>query len=57
MRQAVKDMTLSVGWAFPNAVMQYALPRPEQFSIDIGHLQRKRDLLVAALRDMGYEVQ
>ena len=57
MRQAVKDMTLSVGWAFPNAVMQYALPRLEQFSIDVGHLQRKRDLLVAALRDMGYGVQ
>ncbi|MEJ7762284.1 MAG: aminotransferase class I/II-fold pyridoxal phosphate-dependent enzyme [Thermomicrobiales bacterium] len=57
MRQAIKDMTFTVGWAFPNAVMQYALPRLEQFSIDIGHLQRKRDLLVAALRDMGYRVQ
>ncbi len=57
MRQAIKDMTFTVGWAFPNAVMQYALPRLEQFSIDIGHLQRKRDLLVAALRDMGYGVQ
>jgi len=54
MRQAIMDMQVVVGWAFPNAVLQYALPRLEQSSIDIEHLQRKRDRLVDALGDMGY---
>ena len=57
MRQAIKDMTFTVGWAFPNAVMQHALPRLEQFSIDIEHLQRKRDHMVSALGNMGYDVR
>jgi aspartate aminotransferase len=35
--------------------MQYALPELEKVSIDIGHLEAKRDRIVAALRDMGYE--
>ena len=37
--------------------MQYALPEIEALSIDLEHLQRKRDRMVAALRDFGYEVQ
>ena len=44
------------GHAFPNALLQHALPDLEQLSIDIPHLQRKRDTLVAALREMGYSV-
>jgi len=57
MRQAISDLTILIGYAFPNAVLQYAVPRLEQFSIDIAHIQRKRDRLVDALRDMGYRVQ
>lgn len=56
VRQAIKDVQTAIGWAFPNAVMQYALPRLERFSIDIARLQWRRDLLVGALRDMGYEL-
>nr|PZN63714.1 MAG: aminotransferase [Sphaerobacter thermophilus] len=44
------------GYGFPNAVMQYAVGDLEELSIDIDHLQRKRDRVVAALREMGYEV-
>lgn len=44
------------GWAFPNALMQYALPELEALSIDVGDLQARRDRLVTALRAMGYEV-
>ena len=44
------------GYAFPNALLQHALPDLEQLSIDIAHLQRKRDRMVAALREMGYDV-
>jgi aspartate aminotransferase len=44
------------GCIFPNAVLQYALPELEQLSIDIPHLQRKRDRLVTGLRAAGYEL-
>jgi aspartate aminotransferase len=44
------------GWTYPNALMQHALPDLEKLSIDIPRLQRKRDHLVGALLDMGYEV-
>lgn len=56
IRNAVMGMQVAMGWAFPNAVLQYAVPRLEQFSIDVAHLQRKRDRLVDALVDMGYHV-
>lgn len=42
-------------WSFPNAVMQYALPELEQASIDLVALQRRRDRLTDALREMGYQ--
>jgi aspartate aminotransferase len=44
------------GWLFPNAVLQYAIADLEPLSIDVGHLQEKRDRLCAALSEMGYEV-
>ncbi len=46
---------MMLGWTFPNAVMQYAVPELERLSIDIAHLQRKRDHLVDGLLAMGYE--
>ncbi len=36
--------------------MQYALPEIDALSIDIGRLQRRRDRMVDALREMGYEL-
>lgn len=56
IRTALLAAQISNGWAFPNALLQYALPDLEQVSIDIPHLQRKRDRLVSALREIGYEV-
>jgi aspartate aminotransferase len=56
LRQAITDTQIVMGWAFPNAVMQYALPTLERFSIDVAHLQRKRDRLVDALTAMGYRL-
>lgn len=44
------------GYAFPNSLLQYALADLEQLSIDIAHLQRKRDHMVTALQEMGYAV-
>lgn len=45
------------GYAFPNAVLQYAVPQLEQLSIDVTTLQRRRDRLVAALWDQGYDLR
>lgn len=56
VRRDLFELQMIHGWTFPNAVMQYAVPDLEQHSIDIGHLQRKRDRLVGALREMGYEL-
>jgi aspartate aminotransferase len=56
LRQAVLDLQIAVGWAFPNAVMQYALPELEQQAFDVARLERRRDLMVEALTEMGYEV-
>lgn len=56
LRQAVRTMQIAIAAAFPNAVMQYALPELEKQSIDIGRLERRRDMMVGALIDMGYEV-
>lgn len=44
------------GYAFPNALLQHALGDLERMSIDIEHLQEKRDRMVSALQDMGYSV-
>jgi len=44
------------GWAFPNALLQHALADIEKLSIDIAHLERKRDRMVEALTGAGYRV-
>jgi aspartate aminotransferase len=42
-------------YAFPNALMQYAIGDLEKATIDVGALQRRRDRVVSALEEMGYE--
>ena len=44
------------GHTLPTSLLQHALPEIEQVSIDLSHLQAKRDRMVGALREMGYEV-
>jgi aspartate aminotransferase len=56
LREATRDVQFAVGYAFPNAMMQYALPELETQSIDIAALERRRDMMVDALSEMGYEV-
>jgi aspartate aminotransferase len=43
-------------YAFPNALMQYSIDDLEKASIDVGALERRRDRVVSALTEMGYEV-
>lgn len=56
LRETITALQISMGWIYPNATLQYALPRLEEFSIDIALLQRKRDRMVDALTWMGYQV-
>jgi aspartate aminotransferase len=47
---------MALGWCFPNAVMQYALPDLESLSIDMLALSSKRVRMTEALEKAGYEV-
>lgn len=43
------------GWAFPSALMQHALADIQKLSIDVDTLERRRDRMVAGLKEAGYE--
>ena len=59
-RQALRDAMfptqMALGWCFPNAVMQNAVPQLEQLSIDVQALARRRDVLSEALAKAGHAV-
>jgi len=55
LREAVFVSQLALGYAFPNALMQYAMEDLEKVSVDVDALQRRRDRIVGALTEMGYE--
>lgn len=59
-REAVRGLffptQISIGWCFPNAVMQYAVADLEALSIDVAALARKRDRLTAALTAIGAKI-
>ncbi len=56
MRQRILVQQIASGWGFPDALMQHAIGDLEGLSVDIGALQVRRDRMVPALREMGYEV-
>jgi aspartate aminotransferase len=55
IHSALFTAQIAGGWAFPNALLQHAIGDLEPLTIDIAHLQRKRDRLVGELRAIGYE--
>jgi aspartate aminotransferase len=55
LRRALLVSQLALGYTVPNALMQYAMEDLEKASIDIAALQKRRDVIVKALTDMGYE--
>lgn len=57
MRPAISSLQVAMGWVYPNALLQHALPALEQFTVDVGQLERRRDRLVDALGGMGYSMQ
>jgi aspartate aminotransferase len=54
-RERVLTAQLAGGFLFPNALLQHAIEDLEGLSIDVGMLERRRDRLVARLRDLDYE--
>jgi aspartate aminotransferase len=59
-RQALRDAMfatqMALGWCFPNAVMQNAVPHLERLSIDVQALTRRRDALSQVLAKAGHAV-
>ena len=55
IRQALWVSQVVTAFAFPNALMQYAMGDLEKASIDVGALERRRDRVVRGLKAMGYE--
>jgi aspartate aminotransferase len=55
LRAAVRLTQLVSNYAFANALLQRALPDFADLCIDIDALQRRRDVLVPALVEQGYE--
>lgn len=53
---AIDTALIIGGWLYPDNIMQYAIADLEPLSIDLDVLQRKRDRLIGALRDIGYAV-
>ena len=43
------------GYLFPNALLQHSIEDLEPMLIDIRALERRRERLITALRDQGYE--
>jgi aspartate aminotransferase len=54
LRAAMLPLQLAMGWGFPDALMQYAVPALESVSIDLVELARRRDRMVEALGEAGY---
>jgi aspartate aminotransferase len=55
VRERIFLQQIAGGYQFPNALLQHALPEIDDLTIDIGALERRRDRLVPALRELGYD--
>jgi aspartate aminotransferase len=54
-REAVFVAQFATGYAWPNALLQHALADLERLLIDMPAMERRRDRLIGALREIGYE--
>ena len=54
-REIVFVAQFATGYAWPNALLQHALPDLENLLIDIPAMERRRDRLIGAMREIGYE--
>ena len=56
IREAIGHAQISAGWLYPNALLQHAIRDLNALCLDLDDLQAKRDRMVAALREIGYDV-
>jgi aspartate aminotransferase len=56
VRKALFSVIISSGLMMPDAVMQYALPDIDGLLVDVAAMECRRDRMVAALREQGYEL-
>jgi aspartate aminotransferase len=56
MRGAMLPAQIVTGFAFANALLQHALPDLDPQSVDVKVIQSRRDRMVDALGEMGYEL-
>ena len=56
MRKAIAIAQVARGWGFPDAPLQQAVPELETLSIDIRHLEARRNRLYRALNQWGYSM-
>lgn len=56
LRIALTVSQIMTGYAFPDTLLQHALPELEKLVIDLGALEQRRDRMISALREMGYEL-
>jgi aspartate aminotransferase len=55
VREEIFIQQFAGGYLFPNALLQHSLADLEKLSIDVDAMQRRRDRLVPALRNIGFE--
>jgi aspartate aminotransferase len=55
LREAVRIAQFVNSYSWPNALLQRALPDIADLVVDIAALERRRDRLVPALEELGYE--
>jgi aspartate aminotransferase len=55
LRAATVSLQMALGWCFPNAIMQYAVPDLETLSIDLAALTRRRQRILETLVGAGYD--
>jgi aspartate aminotransferase len=56
LRDVMFAAQMALGWAFPSALMQHAVPDLESLSINQSALSARRDRLTKVLMQSGYEV-
>jgi aspartate aminotransferase len=56
LRESVLQSQIACGAPWTSRLHQHAIPDLEKLSIDISAVERRRDRLVKALREMGYEL-
>lgn len=56
IRDGVFTTQIATGWSVANALLQHSIKDIEKMSIDIEHIQYKRNWMVSELTQMGYDL-